>query len=148
MRFPESTVFHFTVRCRYACMLQDQHMCAQLVGCTLCMLQYMHICNGAPLCMLLSVCSGTLLVARDVVLCVCGIFASCTYSALIGGCFLAPRAVWSACVGFGLPMHAQLLRLFVTLLVGVESLHILPGVLSRGHVLLSTVYSDASYCHP
>ena len=54
------------------------------------------------------------------------------YSALIGGlgCFLAPRAVWLACVGrlaflvrvwlqtscsgFGLPMHAQLLRLFVT----------------------------------
>ena len=51
--------------------------------------------------------------------------AACVASQL-GGCFLAPRTVWLAdvscacvplmvsCSGFGLPMHAQLLRLFVT----------------------------------
>ena len=57
--------------------------------------------------------------------CVVSSLAACI-ALRLGGCFLAPRAVWLAdvscacvpllvsCSGFGLPMHAQLLRLFVT----------------------------------
>ena len=66
-------------------------------------------------------------------------------SAQLGGCFLAPRTVWLACVGrlvflcvcafvcvplmvscsgFGLPLHAQLLRLFVTSIVAQHTSNI------------------------
>ena len=70
------------------------------------------------------------MVAHGVGLCVCGIFASCMYSALIGGllpytsCSVVGLHWWAgvscacvplmvSCSGFGLPMHARLLRLLV-----------------------------------